>query len=481
MTSRRIENFGRNRDLHPTAYYEPQNESEVLDILNRHRMQSIRTIGSLHSWSEAICGDGVVLSLRNLTSIEISTTGSGSSAVVGAGVQIKHLLQFLKHHGKTLPSVGLITEQTIAGAISTGTHGSGKHSLSHYVIAVRLARYDSDSGNAIVEEIHSGDALLAIRCSLGCLGVILRVQIQVRDLYNVEEHWREYRTLENVMNAEQEYPLQQFFLTPWKWTFLAQHRRETSAKRSWFARLYRVYWFALIDIALHLLLLLASRIVKSATFVQLLYRYLIPSLVIRRWRVVDDSSDMLVMEHELFRHIETELFVPRRHLEAALSCVREVLRVAGGTTENLSSELNRDLQLLNLTGRTETLRGVYCHHYPICVRRIKNDATLISMASPETDASDIGDPSSDWYSISLVSYEAPSSRMGYIMTTQHLSEIMARLFHARPHWGKLCLLPPDRQAALYRRFEEFRMICRQQDPNGVFSNTWTSRLLKGEC
>ncbi|MDG2220579.1 MAG: hypothetical protein P8L85_04320 [Rubripirellula sp.] len=73
-----------------------------------------------------------------------------------------------------------ITEQTIAGAISTGTHGSGRHSLSHYVSGVRIAKCDDSIGEAVIEEITSGDALLVARCSLGCLGITLAVTIEHR-------------------------------------------------------------------------------------------------------------------------------------------------------------------------------------------------------------------------------------------------------------------------------------------------------------
>ncbi len=87
----------------------------------------------------------------------------------------------------------------------------GRHSLSHYVIGVRVARYDSHSGSAVIVDITDGDELRAARCSLGCLGVILSVKIQCRPKYLVEEHFREYVKLDDVLSAEQEYPLQQFY------------------------------------------------------------------------------------------------------------------------------------------------------------------------------------------------------------------------------------------------------------------------------
>ena len=100
-----LQNFGRNLNLNPTAYYEPRTEHEVLEILNVHRGEAVRAIGSLHSWSAALVGTGVVISLRFLNQVEVQA--AANRAIVGAGCQIKTLLEHLNRQQKTLPSVGL--------------------------------------------------------------------------------------------------------------------------------------------------------------------------------------------------------------------------------------------------------------------------------------------------------------------------------------------------------------------------------------
>lgn len=462
-----LQNFGRNIKIQPTVYYEPVDEREVMTILDRHRGEQIRVVGRLHSWSDAPGGEGVVLNLKHLQTITIQEGDGARSAVVGAGCQIKTLLEYLKQKGWTLPSVGLITEQSIAGAISTGTHGSGKHSLSQYVQAIRVARYDIDTGLAIIEQIDKGDLLRAARCSLGCLGIILSVTMQCRETYSVEEHLREYSTLDEVLKAEEHYPLQQFFFTPWRWTYLAQHRREVPNKRSRLAWLYRIYWFLSIDISLHLLILTTLRLVGRFRVVRFLYRKVIPRTVIYNWRVTDDSATMLVMEHELFRHIEMELFVTRDHLPGALDYLKDVLIVTGGSaseTPNLPLD-GSDAE------RLRALEGKYCHHYPICIRRVMVEETLISMASGGEH---------DWYAISLISYARPTQRREFMETMRFLAETMSQKFGARPHWGKYCPLPADELVSLYPRFGEFRAICNSRDPQGVFRNRWTRDLLATE-
>lgn len=223
-------NFGRNIQIESTSYFEPKTEVEVLELLNRFKGRSIRCTGRLHSWSQVLDSPDILLNLRNLNGV-VFIDGPDKSVEVGAGCQIKHLLSELEQTaGGTLPSVGFIAEQTIAGAISTGTHGSGRHSLSHYVKSVRVARYDQQTGEAVIVEITEGPELRAARCSLGCFGVVLSVTMHCRPVYLIEEHFREHQQLDDVLAAEKEYPLQQFYLVPWRWTYFSQHRRESQAR-----------------------------------------------------------------------------------------------------------------------------------------------------------------------------------------------------------------------------------------------------------
>ncbi|MBS0202213.1 MAG: FAD-binding protein [Planctomycetes bacterium] len=459
-----LQNFGENVTIRPTAYYEPKDEAEVVEILNRHRGEQIRAVGRLHSWSTAPGGEGVVLSLKHLQDVTLHQRDGTEWATIAAGCQVKTILQKLKEQGKTLPSLGLITEQTIAGAISTGTHGSGRNSLSHYVRAVRVARYDPASGIAMIETIESGTALQAARCSLGCLGIILSVDMQVRYTYAVEEHFREYDSVEPVLQAEAEYPLQQFYLSPWRWKFLVQHRREVSKRRSRLAWLYRIHWFLSVDLGLHLLILTTLRLRRSNRVIRFLFRRVIPHTVPRNLKVTDDSSKMLIMEHELFRHMEMELFVPRDQLPAALEYVQQVLIVAGSATSDIP-DLNLDAPSVE---RLTALRGLYGHHYPICVRRVCVDDTLISMSSGGEQ---------DWYAISLISYAKPRDRQGFLQAMDFLATTMKRKFGARPHWGKYCPLSAEELIELYPRFGAFREICEMRDPTGVFRNNWIRTLI----
>jgi L-gulono-1,4-lactone dehydrogenase len=466
-----LTNFGGNVRIQPQQVFTPENEEEVLGILAAVRGRRIRVIGRLHSWSEAPVGDDVVLDLRRLDSVRVDEGPDGTWATIGAGCQIKRLLFELERLGNwTTPSLGLITEQAIAGAISTGTHGSGKHSLSHYIDEVRVATYDPQTGKPVIVTFNEGPELRAARCSLGCLGAIVSVKFRCRPQYRVEECVRAIASVDEALAAEETFPLQQFFLIPWCWNVLAQHRRETEAPRSWTATLYRIYWFVSIDLGLHLLILTLVQLLKWNRAVRFFFRLAFSRVVVRGWRVVDKSSDMLIMEHELFRHIEIELFVKRSRLPAALAFVRDIIEVFGRRGHELSSEHREALAHAGLLERVIAGAGTYTHHYPICIRRILPDDTLMSMASSDVEA---------YYSISLISYAKPHARTGYFEFADLLARSMAALFEARPHWGKVCPVDAQTVAKLYPHLSEFQRVCQQWDAAGMFRNHWIDEILFG--
>lgn len=483
------QNFGRNVQIAPRSYFRPRTEAEVLATLNENIGKAVRCMGRLHSWSQILDSPDILLDLRYIDWVRPSDAPA-MSVNVGAGCQIKRLLAELEDKTEwTLPSVGFITEQTIAGAISTGTHGSGRHSLSHYVTGVRVARYDRQTGKAVVVDITEGDELRAARCSLGCLGVILSVTIQCRPKYHVEEHFREYNHLGDVLSAEHEYPLQQFYLVPWRWSIVAQHRRESESVPSKSFLLYQWYRYLVLDIAMHLLILLVVRVLRFQSLVKAVFRWIAPACVIRNWRVTGPASSQLVMEHELFRHVEIELFVQRHQLSTALLFLKNVLVASSGQVDSSDREFRNQVAKANGTEQLLNLRGGYCHHYPICVRKILPDDTLISMASNASVAAAAGAETDDrtglssdeaWYSITLTNYDRGERRKRFEELASFLGTSMAYLFDARPHWGKLCELPTTKLRSLYPAFDSFRRVCDHIDKDGVFRNPWTIRLLQNE-
>jgi FAD/FMN-containing dehydrogenase len=462
-----MQNFGGNVVFSPRDIVQPRDEAELLDALRQFHGRKIRVIGRMHSWSEAVRADDVLLDLRHLNAVEVTHDAQGPLAKIGGGCQIKRVLSELARHGLTLPSLGLITEQTIAGATATGTHGSGRSSLSHYLCAVRIAMYD-EQGEPVIRTLDAGDELRAARCSLGGLGVVVSVSLRPRGAYCIEEWFERHDSLEQVLAAETESPLQQFYLVPWSWDFYIQRRRETQHRRSWLAPLYRVYFFTAVDVSLHVVLRLLVQTLRSPRLVRVFYRWILPWTLIRRWHVVDRSQDMLIMEHELFRHIEIEIFVTRSQLPAFLSFVQEILIALGGDASALSESTRAKLEQAGMLAACEAAIGQYVHHYVICVRRVEPDDTLLSMASGGEE---------DSCAVSLISYAKPEEREGFFQMANLLAHSAAAQFNGRPHWGKVCPLTSEEVARLYPKLEQFRAIATRCDPQGVFRNAWLKQML----
>ena len=464
---RRVSNFGGNIRFAPRHWYAPRTDDEVLRILDDHRGGTIRVVGAGHSWNPGIESQDALIDLKHIHHVHVNSNRTRVTA--GAGVRIGALLKHLSKLELTLPSLGLIDRQTIAGAVATGTHGSGRHSMSHYVEAMRIACYGAD-GAAMVRTVDSGAALRAARCSVGALGVVLEVTLPCVPQYYVRERSRWRPDLDAVLKTETDAPLQQFYIMPHAWTWLVHERSVArEGRRAGGAALYRVYWLTLIDVLLHVCVKFCASLMRSRRLVHLLYRRLLPAFIFSRWRVTDRSDRQLLMRHDLFRHLEMEVFVPREHLAAAVEFVREVLRAADDADHELSPAAQARIHSLGSVGALNHLRGSYVHHYPICVRRVRPDDTLISMASRH------GLDDQDWYAISLITLTEP--RDSFLRVAAFLAEAMSSLFAARLHWGKWFPLDAGHVAPCYPGLTAFMEVCDEFDPRGVFRNEFLRRVL----
>ncbi|MFO0913608.1 MAG: D-arabinono-1,4-lactone oxidase [Pirellulales bacterium] len=464
---REVVNFGGNVRFTAQHYFQPRDEAELLQILRDHHGAKIRVVASRHAWSPLIECTEVLIDLVYLDRVMVERRGGEAWARVGGGCPMNRVLVELDREGLTTPSIGLIAEQRIAGAISTGTHGSGKHSLSHYIESLRIACFAEDSRTPVIREITGGDELRAARCGLGCLGVIVEVTFRCVPQYFVQEHAKRCSSLSEVMANESDWPLQQFFLIPHAWHWYAQQRRvDPRGRPSGGAWLYRWYWWLTFDIGLHLLILLAAATLRSRWAVHGLYRWLLPVAVRASWQVTDRSFRQLTMDHERFRHLEMELFVAADRLEGALEFLREVLQLADDGEFRVSAEVGAMLESCGQAEVARSLAGSYVHHYPICIRRVLADDTLLSMAAGRDRT---------WYAVSLITYVIP--REPFYGVAGLLAESMADLFEARIHWGKWFPWGAERVRRAYPDLGRFERVRRQLDPAGAFVNPWVSARL----
>ena len=279
----KIKNFGKNVTFTPRYFYTPKNEDEVLELLNKHVHSKIRVIASGHAWSNAIVSKDVLIDMRYINQVEIIKSDTGSvSVTAGAGCVLQRLLDIIhKSTNTTLPTLGAVKKQTIAGAISTGTHGSGKPSLSHYMDEIRIAAYDPETLQAKIYHYKGGDELRAARCSIGCMGVILSVKFKCVLKYYVAENFVKYKTLKEVIDREEEFPLQQFGFIPYLWNYYVFKRKIAKSRPSGQSALrtisYRLSKFLGTDIFFHLIVVAMTRW-SSSSSIKKFYKNTFPSL-----------------------------------------------------------------------------------------------------------------------------------------------------------------------------------------------------------
>jgi FAD/FMN-containing dehydrogenase len=221
-----VHNFGKNVVYEPRHRYTPRRRRKSWP--SWPGTAAVRSGAGRRPFLERIVeATDVLLSLAHFSDVTVEEGPAGHVARVGAGATIEKILASLRKTAFSLPTLGAITRQTIAGATATATHGTGNASLSSFVRTVRLASYDA-GGNPIIRTIRGGDELLAARASLGCLGVILELTLELMPRFWMEECMKVHDSIESVLAEEAEWPMQQFLVTTSYSSGACWARRRTS-------------------------------------------------------------------------------------------------------------------------------------------------------------------------------------------------------------------------------------------------------------
>jgi FAD-linked oxidoreductase len=163
----------------PVRRYWPRSAEEIADAVTAAAKdgQTVRALGSGHSFTPAAATSGVALDLSGWTGITAADLESGV-VTVRAGTTIRELNAALDALGLAMPNLGDIDAQTVSGAISTGTHGTGARlgGLATMVTALDLVLADGSMVSCSAGE--RPDLFDAARVSLGALGVLSGVSLQ---------------------------------------------------------------------------------------------------------------------------------------------------------------------------------------------------------------------------------------------------------------------------------------------------------------
>ncbi len=168
------QNWSGHQKAFPAERFSPKTEDQLAEYLKK-TSGGVRPVGAGHSFTALVPTEGTVLSTRHFNQVQAD---GDFSARVGAGVRLGSLAKQLHELGQALPNMPDINQQTVAGAFSTATHGTGVNysAMHHYVDSLRLV---TATGEVLdCSRRQHPEIFDAARVSLGSLGVITEYRLK---------------------------------------------------------------------------------------------------------------------------------------------------------------------------------------------------------------------------------------------------------------------------------------------------------------
>jgi hypothetical protein len=175
-----FENYGRNLRFRPTRVVIPSKVDELQQAMKKAR--TLRVMGARHSWSGGIVTDGTLVSLEKMNRV-LHIDRKEMRVTAEAGMRLMDLIVELEQHGLALENLGSIAEQSLAGAISTGTHGTGIgfRCLADQVQSISLV--DGQGEIRVIDRDHPDFSAVAV--SFGAFGVIYEMTLSVVPAFQI--------------------------------------------------------------------------------------------------------------------------------------------------------------------------------------------------------------------------------------------------------------------------------------------------------
>jgi L-gulono-1,4-lactone dehydrogenase len=426
--ARRFVNWARTCSATPAVWSEPASEEEVAGQVRGAAAKGtrVKVVGAGHSWSDIACTDGVLLSLDRLGRVLDVHEGE---VTVEAGIRLRALNAALAERGLALPVLGSIAEQSMAGAISTGTHGSAPRltNLSDLVTGLRMVL--ADGSVADVSAHRDSELFAAARVGLGALGVITRATLRCVPAFRLEEIRQPMRFDEALAKipdlAAREEFVKLWWLPHTPWVQVFRYRRTDAPSR--IRRVARWVDEAIVNRGVFALLLGAGRLWPALIPPT---NRLVRAAYFRPGRRVASSHDALT------------LAMPPSHQEIEYALPRDLAAEALRRTRAL---VERDRLRVNFVAELRFVAG--------------DDAWM----SPDygRDSAHLG------------AYMARAPDLPRYFAAFE-SEMLA--LGGRPHWGKQFSATADQLRAAYPEYERFDALRRTVDPRGIFENAFLERV-----
>ena len=427
-----MKNWAENVQWNPTEVEYPSSEEEiqkvVINSLNANK--KIRVIGAGHSFTPLCVTGETSVSLDNYQGIS-SVDKENNTATIKGGTKLRLLGELLFKEGLAMENLGDVDIQSIAGTISTGTHGTGINfgTISTQVIALKFINGKGDIVSCSSTEDKS--LFKAAQVSLGCLGIITEITIQCIPTYKLKLQNKKEK-LTNV---------------------LATLPRRNSENRN-----FEFYWIPYTDTAWTK----TSNVVKDSepskiNFFNYWTEYVLENYV---FKVFCELARIFPSQNKTVAKITATSIsnVKKVYYSHKVYATQRMVKFTE-MEYNIPAEAHEDV-FKDIAKLVNTKK--FNIHFPIENRWVKADDIYMSPAYGRDSAY-----------IACHVYKGKK----YQSYFNALEEVF-RAYGGRPHWGKMNTISAIDVVGMYPKYDEFMKHRKEQDPDDIFVNTYVAKLLE---
>jgi D-arabinono-1,4-lactone oxidase len=464
----------------PELYIRPRSTAEIQKAITlaRRCRRRITTVGCGHSPSDLTCTSSWMINLDDFNKI-LSVDRETGIVVMQAGIRLAQLGEELDKYGLAMPNLGSINAQSIAGAISTGTHGSTLyHSImSASILSLRITL--SNSRTVLCSPSQNLELFRAALLSLGALGIITEITFQATPAFTL--HWKQaiwpdihiFNTWSSTLWKQAEYIRVWWF--PYTRRAVIWQAEKTEADPSTLPFKPSYYDAALGYHIYHNLLYVAHYVPKILPWVEWFVfgmQYGFSSGPSTTIEAIQPSRQALLMNC-LYSQYVNEWALPIHLGPIALRRISSWI--------NQLPESDPDYVA---HGIPYSAKGIYVHA-PIEVRITDTSATRDTKYTPNADAprpfldpTVKGGPTLYLNATLYRPYNMdPPCRARYYEAFEYLMRDLG----AKPHWAKNFDTTGADISAMYGSdLTDYQKVRNEADPEGMFVGAWQRRYIMGD-
>ena len=414
-----LKNWAGNYTYSAARLHAPTSVEQLQALIRSH--SRVKALGTRHSFNSVADTTEDLISLEHFDRI-VALDRERRTVTVEAGIRYGTLCQYLSREGFALHNMGSLPHISVGGACATGTHGSGVENRNQASAVTALEMVTADG--EIVELSRERDAdFPGVVMGLGALGIVTKLTLNLVPAFEMRQD-----VYENLPLAQLEANFDAVVSSGYS-VSLFTHWRDATFNQVWVKR--RVT----DDTPIKDMLFGATRATRQLHPIE--------------GMPVENCTQQLGVVgpwHERLPHfrmeftpssgeeLQSEYFVPSQHAFAALSAI-----------DSLRDQISPLLQISE-------------------IRTIAADDLWLSPCYGQACVAIHFTWVQDW----------PAVQQVLPLIEERLSQ-----FEARPHWGKLFTMSPERLQALYPKLPDFQRLLRTYDPQGKFRNAFLETYVVG--